>query len=415
MIKIYPFQAILPKADQAGQIASEPYDVINAEEARQRAAGNEISFLHVVRPEIDFPENTDPYSAQIYEKAAANLQTLIDNGHLHQEDSASLFLYRQIFQGRQQYGIVCCYDVQQYRSDHIKKHEKTRPDKEDDRTRHLTTCSAHAEPVFLAFNDDPTIAQLIETDSKAAPEIEFEANDGVTHSIWRVADPDAYITGFTNVESVYIADGHHRTAAGERAATQRQSENASHTGQEEYNRVLSVMFPASQLKILAYNRVVNDLNGLDPQQILAKLGEIGSVEPTSDPVPTTAGSLCIYLIVEGTGTWYSFQFPTDSIDHVDPIESLDVALLQSRILTPILAVGDPRTDQRIGFVGGIRGTEELERLVDSGKRAIAFSMFPTSIEQLIAVSDAGQIMPPKSTWFEPKLRSGLFVHRFESY
>ena len=415
MIKIYPFKAILPQADKASQIASEPYDVINAEEARERAAGNEISFLHVVRPEIDFPPGTDPYSSPIYEKAASNLQSLIDDGHLHQEGSDSLFLYRQIFQGREQYGIVCCYDVEQYRSDQIKKHEKTRPDKEDDRTRHLTTCSAHAEPVFLAFNDDPTIAELIKSDSGSEPVFEFEANDGVTHSVWRVADPEAYVKGFTNVESVYIADGHHRTAAGERAATQRQSENSSHTGQEEYNRVLSVMFPASQLKILAYNRVVNDLNGLEPQQVLDKLGEIGTIEPTSNPVPTEAGSLAVYLPVDGKGSWYAFKFAADSIDHSDPIESLDVALLQSRILTPILGVGDPRTDQRIAFVGGIRGIEELERLVDSGKRAIAFSMYPTSIEQLIAVSDAGQIMPPKSTWFEPKLRSGLFVHRFESY
>ena len=411
MIKIYPFKSVLPQADKAAQIASEPYDVINAEEARQRADGNAISFLHVVRPEIDFPPGTDPYSAQIYDKAAANIESLISAGHLHEEDESALYLYRQVFQGREQYGIVCCYDVEQYRSDKIKKHEKTRPDKEDDRTRHLTTCSAHAEPVFLAFKDHPSITSLIENDSKQTPTIDFKASDDVEHAVWKVADPDAYVKAFKEIDSAYIADGHHRTAAGERAATQRQSENKDHTGNEEYNRVLSVMFPSSQLKILAYNRVVDDLNGMDGAEVLEKLKQIGTVEPTTNPIPDAAGKLCVYV----QGSWHAFQFAADSIDHADPIESLDVALLQSRILEPILAVGDPRTDKRIGFVGGIRGTEELERLVDSGEKAIAFSMFPTSIEQLIDVSDAGKIMPPKSTWFEPKLRSGLFIHRFEKY
>ena len=418
MIKIYPFKSIMPQSEKAAQIASEPYDVINAEEARQRAAGNEISFLHVVRPEIDFPPETDPYSADIYNKAAANIESLIREGHLQEQDQPGLFLYRQIFQGRQQYGIVCCYDVSQYRSGKIKKHEKTRPDKEDDRTRHITTCSAHAEPVFLAFKDDPTITGLIEQDSKPAPLMDFKASDGVEHAVWKVADADKYVTAFQEIDSVYIADGHHRTAAGERAATQRQSENSDHTGNEEYNRVLSVMFPSSHLKILAYNRVVDDLNSLDRAQVLEKLKEIGTVEPTTDPVPSAAGQICVYLSADGDqgkGSWYAFEFKADSIDHSDPIESLDVALLQSRILEPVLGIGDPRTDKRIGFVGGIRGTEELERLVDSGSKAIAFSMFPTSIEQLIDVSDAGEIMPPKSTWFEPKLRSGLFIHRFESY
>ena len=411
MIKIYPFKSLLPVPDKAGQIASQPYDVINTEEAREQAKGNDASFLHVVRPEIDFPAGTDPYSDAIYQKAADNLQQLVDNGSLNEESEPGLYIYRQIFQDRQQYGIVCCYDVQQYRDDQIKKHEKTRPDKEDDRTRHLTTCSAHAEPVFLSFNDTDDLNALIQQDAAGDPFINFTAEDDVTHSIWKVANPNAYVKAFEDVSSVYIADGHHRTAAGERAATQRQSENSDHNGSEEYNRVLSVMFPASQLKILAYNRVVSDLNDLSPEEFLEKLAKVGTVEATTNPVPGDSGQLCVYV----GNSWYLFKFSAESIDYSDPINSLDVALLQSSILEPVLAVGDPRTDQRIGFVGGIRGTKELEKLVDSGEKAVAFSMYPTSIQQLIDVSDAGKIMPPKSTWFEPKLRSGLFVHRFEKY
>jgi len=411
MIKIYPFKSLLPQADKAAQIASEPYDVISTEEARQRAQGSDISYLHVVRPEIDFPEGVDPYSEQIYAKAAENLQKLVDQGHLAEDEQAGMFVYRQVFQQREQYGIVCCYDVEQYRNEQIKKHEKTRPDKEDDRTRHLTTCSAHAEPVFLSFRDTDRISSLIKLDASSDPLIDFEANDGVRHTIWRVADTQAYVDAFGEIDDVYIADGHHRTAAGERAATQRQSENSGHDGNEEYNRVLSVMFPSSQLKILAYNRIVSDLNGLSAIEFIEKLSEVGTVQSSDKQEPTEPGALCIYT----DGDWYHFQFDPSKIDHSDPINSLDVALLQNLILDPVLGIGDPRTDQRIGFVGGIRGTSELEQRVDSGKAAVAFSMYPTSIEQLFEVSDTGKIMPPKSTWFEPKLRSGLFVHRFEKY
>ena len=410
MIKIYPFKPLMPSAPKASQISCEPYDVISTQEAKQAAEGNDISFLHVIRPEIEFSPETDPYSEPIYLKAAENLNSMEQAGHLSPADEPSIYIYRQIYQGQAQHGVVCCYDVQHYRSGEIKKHEKTRPVKEDDRTRHLTTCSAHAEPVFLTFKDDPTINQLIEGDIIGDHMIDFEAADGVQHTIWKAANAQAYVDGFAKLDAVYIADGHHRTAAGERAATQRQSENASHTGNEEYNRVLSVMFPANQLRILSYNRVVADLNGLTGEALLEKLKGIGTLEPTDNPQPESAGSVCVYM---GDG-WHKFTFTADSFDPTDPINSLDVALLQSQILSPILGVGDPRTDNRIGFVGGIRGTEELERVVDSGKQAVAFSMFPTSIEQLINVSDADKIMPPKSTWFEPKLRSGLFIHRFES-
>ncbi len=411
MIKIYPFKTLLPSDGLAARIACEPYDVIDTEEARIRSAGNALSFLHVVRSEIDLPEGTDPYDPDVYQQAADNLQGLVDDGHLIEQAEPGIFVYRQILHDRAQYGIVCCYDVQHYRSGEIKKHEKTRPVKEDDRTRHLTTCSAQAEPVFLTFKDDTAIEQLIRQDSLRDPIIDFVAADNVTHTIWKAVDAQSYVNAFAVIDRVYIADGHHRTAAGERAATQRQSENPDHDGTEEYNRVLSVLFPAGQLKILPYNRVVADLNGLSSTEFLAKHAVIGKLERTNNPEPAAAGCVCVYV---GSG-WHRLTFASDSIDHHDPIDSLDVSLLQTQILTPVLAIGDPRTDERIGFVGGIRGTEELERLVDSGRQAVAFSMYPTSIEQLIQVSDAGEIMPPKSTWFEPKLRSGLFVHRFEKF
>ena len=411
MIRIFPFKPLMPKAQQAQEIACQPYDVISTEEARQLASGNARSFLNVIRPEIYFPPDVDPYSEPVYQKAAENLNALCESGDLAADSDASIYLYRQTFQGRQQHGIVCCYDVQHYRSGEIKKHEKTRPVKEDDRTRHLTTCSAHAEPVFLTFKDDPAVSQLIQQDVTGQPTIDFEASDHVRHTVWKAKDPQAYVDAFAQIDSVYIADGHHRTAAGERAASQRQSENPQHTGDEEYNRILSVMFPASELQILAYNRVVSDLNAMSADQFLDRLRALGTLENSTSPEPSSAGSVCIYL----GDRWMQFMFAPDSFDASDPIASLDVSLLQDQILSPLLGIGDPRTDLRLGFVGGIRGPQELERRVDSGEQAIAFSMFPTSIEQLIQVSDADKIMPPKSTWFEPKLRSGLFIHRFESY
>ncbi len=409
MIKIYPFQAIMPTPDLAGKIACEPYDVISTNEARQRAAGNEYSFLHVVRSEIDLPENLDVYDPRVYATAAANLHQFEQRGWLQMQTTPGIFIYRQTLNGRHQHGVVCTCDAEQYRADLIKKHEKTRPDKEDDRTRHMTVCSAHAEPVFLTFRDQPAITQLIARDVAGSPLIDFVAEDGIRHTIWATETPSTYVRCFAEVPALYIADGHHRTAGGERAASERQRQNPHHTGEEQYNRILSVVFPASELCIMAYNRIVNDLQGQTPEEFLERLKTIGSVEFTSNPEPQSPGSVCVFVGQQ----WYQFTFPPDSIPHTDPIESLDVALLQSRVLTPLLGVGDPRTDKRIGFVGGMRGTKELEQLVRTGQAAVAFSMYPTSIAQLLAVSDAGAIMPPKSTWFEPKLRSGLFVHRFE--
>jgi len=411
MIRYFPFRALMPTSTNAAKIACEPYDVISSEEARERSAGNPLSFLHVVRSEIDLPHDTDPHDDAVYDVAAKNLQSMIGSGLLVENSTPSIYIYRQTWQAREQYGVVGCCDAAQYRSDLIKKHEKTRPDKEDDRTRHMVTCSAHAEPVFMTFRDTDRIGRLIQSDAAGNPLIDFTAGDGVAHSIWQVANPQAYVDAFAELDALYIADGHHRTAGGERTATERQRANPNHTGDEEYNRILTVAFPATHLRILAYNRIVKDLGGMTAGQVMDKLGSVGTISPTTDPVPKKAGTVCIYA---GSG-WHLLEFPASSIDYTDPINSLDVALLQSRVLEPVLGVGDPRTDARIGFVGGIRGTRELEKLVDSGKAGVAFSMFPTSIEQLLNVSDAGQIMPPKSTWFEPKLRSGLFVHQFERF
>ena len=330
----------MPQPEKAKAIASEPYDVINSTEARLAAEGNPISFLHVVRPEIDFPEGQDLYHTDVYRKANDNLVALIENEHLVEQDTDSIFIYRQVFQGREQYGVVCCYDVEQYRDETIKKHEKTRPDKEDDRTRHITTCSAHAEPVFLSFKDDPVINRLIQADSQSSPMVDFVADDDVQHTVWKVPDPNLYVAAFKNLDCVYIADGHHRTAAGERAASQRQKENPVHTGQEEYNRVLSVMFPDSQLEILAYNRVLSELGEQTVDNVVDAIRKLGVVEKTEDSVPQQATHICFYL----DGQWYRLEFDQSQIEFSDPIESLDVALLQSKVLTPIFGVGDP-----IGF------------------------------------------------------------------
>ncbi|HMO15019.1 MAG TPA: DUF1015 family protein [Pirellulaceae bacterium] len=412
MIKIYPFRAYMPSGETADEIASQPYDVISVEEARRAAEGKPHSFLHVIRSEIDLPEDIDPYDERVYAMAAMNLDSMITRGLLVASAEPSIFVYRLTFQGLSQSGVVACVDAAQYRSGAIKKHEKTRPDKEDDRTRHMTTCSAHAEPVFLTFRDSKQIQQLLDDDTHGrVPLIDFVAEDQVRHQIWSVGSSAAYVNAFASVDALYIADGHHRTAGGERAALARENVNPNHTGNEEYNRIMAVVFPASHLRILAYNRVVYDFNQHTEHDFLKRLEQVGTLEKTDDSVPRQAGEVCVRV---GSG-WYRLQFPPDSIDYADPIGSLDVSLLQSRVLAPILGIGDPRTDARIGFVGGIRGTGELDQYITSGRACVAFSMYPTSMDQLLNVSDAGEIMPPKSTWFEPKLRSGLFVHRFERY
>jgi len=406
MPRVKSFRAVRPPVAKAASVASVPYDVIDRDEAVVLAAGNSESFLHVVRPDIDLPPETDPYADAIYTQAADAFQKFLAAGTLAQDETDCIFLYRQIMNGRSQIGIVCCCHVDDYEHNRILKHEFTRPAKEDDRTRHVMTLGAHTGPVFLTYRDEPKVNQLVAAATAEAPLYDFTAPDGVQHTVWQITEAGPYIETLTAVPAFYIADGHHRAASAWRAGKARREANPGHTGEEEYNWFLTVLFPANQLTILPYNRIIADLNGKTAEQILAELGQVGQLELTTDPVPPAAGSFCIFL----GDRWYRLTIPADSIEHADPIASLDVALLEQRVIGPIFGIENVRTDPRIDFVGGIRGTDELERRVQSGKWAIAVSMHPTSIEQLMAVSDAGEVMPPKSTWFEPKLRSGLLVH-----
>ncbi|MFM7243199.1 MAG: DUF1015 domain-containing protein [Planctomycetaceae bacterium] len=410
MIHLHPFAALRPAFEHAAEVASDPYDVISTEEARERAAGKPRSFLHVVRSEIDLPPETDCHAAEVYEQADRNLQAMIAAGTLTRDSQPRLYLYRQIRNGQAQLGIVGCVEAEQYRSGAIRKHEKTRPDKEDDRTRHLLVTACHAEPVFLCFRDrasgGTTLAARMQADAAGKPAFDFIAPDGVQHTGWTVPDATPYVEAFRGLELLYIADGHHRSAGAERAATASAKANPRHTGSEEYGRFLAVIFPHDQLRILPYNRLVKDLKGLTPAEFLDRLRAVGDVKPSQAGEPEQRGTVRVFV----DGRWWSLTFPEASIDRTDPIASLDVSLLQDRVLAPILGIGDPRTDSRIEFVGGIRGCDELERRTGTG---VAFSMHATSPDELLAVADAGEIMPPKSTWFEPKLRSGLFVHEFE--
>ncbi len=414
MSTIYPFKAIRPNPPHAADVSCPPYDVISTSEARALAAGRSGSYLHVIRPEIDFPADTDPYSDPIYDHGRAEVERLLSEELLVEDAEPAMFAYRLVRDGRRQLGVVCTVDASEYRDGRIRKHEKTRPDKEDDRTRHLLASSLHAEGVFLAYREEADAEERIRGLLLAAttdrPLIHFVAGD-TTHTMWRIPDSSEFQSAFASIDELYIADGHHRSAAGERAATERSSRNSGHTGSEEYNRILATVFPAGDLEILPYNRIVADLNGIEPEEVTARLSEAGDLSALEGhPSEVAKGEVAIRL----PDRWYRLVFPQDSIPHDDPVGSLDVSLLQDRVLAPILGIGDPRTDPRIGFVGGARGITELERRVDEGSAAIAFSLHATSMDELLRVADAGEIMPPKSTWFEPKLQSGLFAHRFES-
>ena len=373
------------------------------------ARGNPHSFLHVGRSDIDLPANTDPHDPRIYSRAREALDGFIARGVLLRDSVRSLYLYRQIMEGHSQTGVVGCVHVDDYERDIIRKHEKTRQDKEDDRTRHVLTLKAHAEPVFLAYRAQRQIDQLSERMTSSRPLYDFVAPDGVRHTVWRVSRAEALVEAFRAVPYAYVADGHHRSASAWRAGKEQRAANRAHHGDEEYNWFLAVLFPANQLTILPYNRVVRDLAGKTASELLEELRDVGRVCETNDPRPPRAGTFCFYL----NRAWHRLDLAEETIDRNDPIASLDVSLLQDRVLSPLLGIGDPRLDKRLDFVGGIRGTAELERRVDSGAMAIAFSMYPTTMDQLMAVSDAGKVMPPKSTWFEPKLRSGLFVHELD--
>lgn len=406
MLRIHPFPAIRPLPNLAPSVASVPYDVVDTEEARRLAQGNPHSFLHVIRPEIDLPEGTRLTDDAVYEKAKENFERFLSQGIIVQDEQPKLYIYRQVMHHTPQVGLVCCCHIDDYAKNIIKKHEKTRPDKEDDRTRHMLSIDANPGPVFLTYRGCDLIDRLVEQDMNDRPLYHFNEPDGVTHTVWIVHEPQKYIDAFASIETAYVADGHHRSAAAARAGAKKRAENPNHTGDEEYNWFMSVLFPSRQLTILPYNRVLKDLGGARVDQVLQALRGIGTMSETDDPRPERSGVFCIYL----DGIWHRLEIDPASIDLDDPIESLDVQLLQKRILEPVFGIGDPRTDQRIDFIGGSRGTEELKKRVDSGRGAVAFSLFPTSIEQLLTVADADLVMPPKSTWFEPKLRSGLFVH-----
>ena len=408
-MRLNPFRALRPVPEAAARVAAPPYDVVNRREAARLAEGNPLSFLHVGRSDIDVPDHVEPHDPRVYAKARENLERLVGGGTLLHEARPSLYLYRQEMEGRAQVGVVGCVHVDDYEAGVIKKHETTRPDKEDDRTRHMLALNAHAEPVFLTYRGRPEIDRLADAAMPSPALYDFTARDGVRHTVWRVPDPAPYVEAFTGVPCAYIADGHHRSASAWRAAERRRAENPRHRGDEEYNWFLAVLFPAGQVRILPYNRVVTDLGGLSAREVLERLGSVGRLSPAENPVPPRAGSFCVYL----DGRWHLLELAEATIDRGDPVGSLDVSLLQERVLAPVLGIGDQRTDKRIDFVGGIRGTRELKARVDTGEMALAVSMCPITVEQLMAVSDAGRILPPKTTWFEPKLLSGLFVHRLD--
>lgn len=412
MLRVNPFAALRPNPNVASEVASVPYDVVDTEEARHLAEGRPLSFLHVVRSEIDLAPDTDPHADVVYERALSNFRRL-ERDVLLREAAPSIYLYRQetTLLGRsvRQTSVVTCCHVDDYASGVIKRHEKTRRDKEDDRTRHVLTLKTNTGPVFMMYPDRPSISSLMAADTAAAPLYDFVAVDGVRHVIWKSTTPARYVEEFRQVAAAYIADGHHRAASAARAAIELRARNPSHQGNEEYNWFLCALFPASELTILPYHRVVRDLNGLDAKGLLERVAAVARVEACSEPRPTRPGSFGMYV----EGRWYLVELPDSAIDATDPVGSLDYTLLYEHVLGPILGIGDIRSDRRIDFVGGIRGTGELQKRVDSGRDAVAFAMRPTTTQNVIRVADAGQIMPPKSTWFEPKLRSGLLIHTLD--
>ncbi|MFN7133819.1 MAG: DUF1015 domain-containing protein [Myxococcales bacterium] len=407
---VRPFPGLRPPADKVLQVACPPYDVVNTEEARAYAKGNPLSFFHVSRPEIDLPEGTDSHAEEVYALGRTNFDRFKQEGVLVRDSRPCFYLYRQKMGAHVQVGFVCGASVAEYQQNLIKKHELTRADKEDDRTRHIDDLNANDEPVFLTYRARPSIDALVSTLCARAPTYDFTTDDGIGHTFW-VVDGDGDIAKleaeFKAIPELYIADGHHRSAAASRVAAKR-SKAPGHSANEEYNFFLAVVFPHDQMQILDYNRVVKDLNGLSSEQFLQKISEKFEVRATDEKKPSRAHSFGMYL----DGRWHQLTAKPGTWDAKDPVKDLDVSILQENLLSPVLGIRDPRTDKRIDFVGGIRGMQELERVVNGGKAKVAFAMYPTSIEQLMAISDAGQIMPPKSTWFEPKLRSGLVVHEF---
>lgn len=402
MATLKPFKAWRPNPEYVEEVACVPYDVVNTKEAAELAEGKSKSFLHVIRPEIDLPVETDIHAVEVYETGRRNLWQLLNSEAYSQELEDAIYIYRLDWEGTSQTGLFGCVSVKDYDHEIILKHELTRPDKEDDRTKHILTMEAHPEPVMMTFDDTQGIKTLITEASKKDPIYQFTADDGVKHTLWKAENPQALILAFSDIPTVYIADGHHRCASASRAAHELESHNPAHSGKEEYNFFPAVLFPKDEMQILSYNRIIFDI----PEDFISILEKNFTLQKESGPTPSDKGDICIYA----EGNWYGLTLPDSQKN--DAASKLDVARLQEYILEPMLNITDQRTDTNISFVGGKRGTEELERLVDSGSASMAISMYPTSIDELIDVSDAGLLMPPKSTWFEPKLRSGLLIHTF---
>jgi uncharacterized protein (DUF1015 family) len=407
---IRPFAGLRPAPGRAADVLAPPYDVLNTEEARARAAGRPWSFLHISKPEIDLPPGVDPYSPAVYAKGRENFTRQIAEGVLVRDPQPCYYLYRLVMGTHTQTGIVAAASVPDYDANRIRKHEFTRPDKEDDRVRQIDALNAQTGPVFLTYKHNAVIDELAARVTAGTPEVDVTADDGVRHILWVLREPPAIETitsTFDAMKNLYIADGHHRSAAASRVAAARQSANPAHSGEEPYNYFLAVIFPDNQMQILDYNRVVKDLNGRSVEELVAEIAEAFTVEIEPAAVkPARAREFGMYL----SGRWHRLHIDAEFVPDDDPVKRLDVSLLQDNLLGPILGIGDPRRDKRIDFVGGIRGLKELERRVDSGEMACAFTLFPTSMDDLMRVADAGEVMPPKSTWFEPKLADGLVSH-----
>ena len=403
---IKPFRALHPVADKAEKISCVPYDVIYDSEVRSTIAANPLSFLRVTRPEGEFPEDADVSKEAIFAKSIENLQVFINENLLVQEAEPCLYIYRLTDGEKSQTGIVAGCSLDEYENGTIKKHEKTRPDKVEDRTAHILALKAQTGLILLAFRNTDRIRKLIAEAVETAPLYDFSCPNCIRNTVWRVEQTADLVDAFAEVPALYVADGHHRIESANLARKKMREANPNHTGAEEYNFVMAGIFPSEDLHILAYNRVVKDLNNLTEAEFFKRIGESFTVKETSEKTPKNRGEFCLYL----GGKWYQLNFAVNFYRSLDPIERLDVSILQNYILHPILGIEDPRTDTRIAFVGGARGTDELEKMVDTGQAQVAFSMFPTTMEDLFAVSDMNEIMPPKSTWFEPKLKDGLLIH-----
>ncbi len=408
MAVIRPFKAVRPEPKVAHLVASVPYDVVNREEAAELAKGNPLNFLRVTRAEIETDKKVNPYSEEVYKKAKENYQRLKEGAPLIQDEEPKFYVYRLIMKDQTQTGIAATFSVEDYNNDVIKKHEKTRKVKEDDRTNHIVTTEAQTGAVFLTYKGIEEVNKAVEETMDAEPVYDFQSPDGVSHTVWILPEDknDLIIEKIGGAKNLYIADGHHRVASAARAQKVKQEKNSKHSGNEEYNFLLGVLFPAEQLKILSYNRVVFDLKGLSKEDLFEKIKENFSISETDEKSPSSQKNISMYF----NKKWYQLK-PNENVKEGETYgENLDVSILQNYLLHPVFGIEDPRTDNNVDFIGGIRGTKELERLVDEGKASIAFSLYPVSVDDLINISDANEIMPPKSTWFEPKLRDGLLVH-----